>query len=96
MTLFKRLVIAVEKIAEKQPMNAETLQAILEKALTQSTVVEEHLKRARQQEQYFYLKAKQAEGKELTEEEMKGIEYGDYQVTAGKLKEFAPTVKKEE
>ena len=90
MGLLKRLVIAVETIASRPPMNLDTLTKILETAFSASTAADEIARLKRQQEIYNWIKTKEARKMILTDDEKSSIGWGDEQVRLNKLKPYNP------
>jgi hypothetical protein len=88
MGLLKRLVVAIEKIAERQPMTAEQMQKVLQTALRNQLILEEECRKAKTQESYNWLKTKQEKDLKLSDEEKASIEWGDNQVKIGKLNKY--------
>jgi len=89
MGLLKRLVLALERIAEKpNPLTPEQMISALQTALSSQLFFEEESRKVRMQESYDWLKTKQEKDFSLTDEEKNSILYGDEQVKLGKLKPY--------
>ena len=88
MGLFKRLVIAIEKIADREPVTSEQMKVMFSDVLRNNTLVEQHIKIQKDQEIYDFLKQKQENKAELTEEEIRSLDWCEYQVKLGKLQAY--------
>lgn len=85
MGLFKRMVIALEKIADKKPIDASQMEVILTKVFINMSQYEEAEKIKKMQRRYCDLKLKEKSNEELTDDEKKQIVIGDQMVKYGIL-----------
>jgi len=88
MGLFKRLVIALEKIAEFKMITQGEIIIAMDAVMKNMMQQEYKLKQEQQQDYYHWLKEKQAKDILLTDSEKNHILWGDKQAKEGYFKAY--------